>query len=153
MRLFASILEEVCSDKKDSRSFNSSRCTIGFLLAVSFTIYMLSCSDDYMSIENHIIDADSKVPMYFYAEAEQAGSDTWRPVFTYLIYSLEEGEYDAYFHAYMVNGGDSILWSGVKHIEVEGGKRVWGQYVTDAELYPHMMPNILPMAYVSVSYE
>ena len=105
-----------------------------------------------MTIENLIIDADSKVPMYFYAEAEQAGVDTWRPVFTYLIYSLEEGEYDAYFHAYMVNGGDSVLWSGVKHIEVEGGKRIWGQYVTDAELYQHMMPNILPMAYVSVEY-
>ena len=81
-----------------------------------------SCSDDYMSIENRIVDADSKVPMYFYAEAEQAGIDTWRPVFTYLIYSLEEGDDDAYFHAYMVNDSASVLWSGIKHIEVEGGK-------------------------------
>ena len=121
-------------------------------LLLYFSLLLASCSDDYMTIENRIIDADSKVPMYFYAEAEQAGVDTWRPVFTYLIYSLEEGEYDAYFHAYMVNGGDSVLWSGVKHIEVEGCKRIWGQYVTDAELYQHMMPNILPMAYVSVEY-
>ena len=114
---------------------------------------LTSCGDDYMSIENRIIDADSKVPMYFYAEAEQAGVNTWRPVFTYLIYSLEEGEYDAYFHAYMVSDSDSILWSGIQHINVEGGKRVWGQYVTDAELHPYMITNILPMAYVSVQYE
>jgi len=124
----------------------------GLLLSILFTIYAWSCSDDYMTIENRIIDADSKVPMYFYAEAEQAGIDTWRPVFTYLIYSLEEGEYDAYFHAYMVDGNDSVLWSGIKHIEVEGGKRIWGQYVTDAELYPYAISDILPMAYVSVQY-
>ena len=68
------------------------------------------------------------------------------------IYSLEEGEYDAYFHAYMVDGNDSVLWSGIKHIEVEGGKRIWGQHVTDAELYPYAISNILPMAYVSVQY-
>ena len=129
-----------------------SNLIVGVLLAVAFTVFMLSCSDDYMTIERNIIDAETKIPVYFYATAEQSSVDTWRPVFTYLIYSLEEGEYDAYFHAYMVNGGDSVLWSGVKHIEVEGGKRIWGQYVTDAELYQHMMPNILPMAYVSVEY-
>ena len=129
-----------------------SRLIVGISLAIAFTVYMISCSDDYMTVENRIIDAENKVPIYFYAQAEQSSVDTWRPVFTYLIYSLEEGEYDAYFHAYMVNGGDSVLWSGVKHIEVEGGKRIWGQYVTDAELYQHMMPNILPMAYVSVEY-
>ena len=106
-----------------------------------------------MKVERRIIDADNKVPMYFYAEAEQAGSNTWKPVFTYLIYSLEEGEYDAYFHAYMVDSRDSVLWSGIQHIEIEGGKRVWGQYVTDAEFYPHTIPEMLPMAYASVSYE
>ena len=122
------------------------------LYTIFLVVLSLSCEDDYMTIENRIIDADSKVPVYFYAEAEQAGIDTWRPVFTYLIYSLEEGEYDAYFHAYMVDGNDSVLWSGIKHIEVEGGKRIWGQYVTDAELYPYAISDILPMAYVSVQY-
>jgi hypothetical protein len=153
MRLFASILEEVSSDKKENHSLNFSRFTVGLLLAVSFTIYMLSCSDDYMTLERNIIDADTKIPIYFYAEAEQSGANTWKPVFTYYIYSIEEGEYDAYFHAYMVNGDDSVLWSGVKHIEIEGGKKAWGQYVTDAEFNPEMMPDVLPMAYVSVSYE
>ena len=129
-----------------------SNLIVGVLLAVAFTVFMLSCSDDYMTIERNIIDAETKIPVYFYATAEQSSEDTWRPVFTYLIYSLEEGEYDAYFHAYMISSSDSVLWSGVHHIEVEGGKKVWGQYVTTAEFYSHTMPDIHPMAYVSVEY-
>ena len=125
----------------------------GLLLSILFTFYAWSCGDDFMTVERNIIDAETKVPVYFYATAEQSGQDTWRPVFTYLIYSLEEGEYDAYFHAYMVSNDDSVLWSGVQPIQIEGGKKVWGQYVTTAEFYPHMMPDIHPMAYVSVEDE
>ena len=125
----------------------------GLILAGLFTLYAWSCDDDYISIEKNIIDARTKVPVYFYATAEQSGTDTWRPVFTYLIYSLEEGEYDAYFHAYMISNGDSVLWSGVQPIQIEGGKKVWGEYITTAEFYPYMMPDIHPMAYVSVEYE
>ena len=116
-------------------------------------LLLLGCGDDYTTVERRIIDAETKVPVYFYATAEQAGSDTWRPVFTYLIYSLEEGEYDAYFHAYMVSDDDSVLWSGVQPIQIEGGKKVWGEYVTTAEFYPYMMSDIHPMAYVSVEYD
>jgi len=123
------------------------------LILLGVLLFPVSCGDDYVTIEKRIIDADNNVPLYFYAEAEQAGVDTWRPVFTYLIYSLEEGEYDAYFHAYMVGDGDSVLWSGVQPIQIEGGKKVWGQYVTTAEFYPYMMTDIHPMAYVSVEYE
>ena len=123
------------------------------LILLSVLLFPVSCGDDYMTIERNIIDADNKVPMYFYAEAEQAGSNTWKPVFTYLIYSLEEGEYDAYFHAYMIDSSDSVLWSGVQPIQIEGGKKVWGQYVTTAEFYPYMMSDMLPMAYVSVEYK
>ena len=115
-------------------------------------LFLLGCGDDYMTVERKIIDAENKVPIYFYATAEQSSSDTWRPVFTYLIYSLEEGEYDAYFHAYMIGDGDSVLWSGVQPIQIEGGKKVWGEYVTTAEFYPYMMSDIHPMAYVSVQY-
>ena len=115
-------------------------------------LLLTSCADDYMTIERNVIDAENKVPIYFYAQAEQASIDTWRPVFTYLIYVIEEGEYDAYFHAYMIDDTDSVLWSGVKHIQIEGGKKIWGEYVTTAEFYPSMMPDIHPMAYVSVEY-
>ena len=129
-----------------------SNLIVGVLLAVAFTVFMLSCSDDYMTIERNIIDAETKIPVYFYATAEQSSEDTWRPVFTYLIYSLEEGEYDAYFHAYVVDNNDSILWTGIQPITIEGGKKIWGEYVSDVEFSPYMMPNIIPMAYVSVSY-
>jgi len=114
---------------------------------------LIGCQDDYMTFERRIVDSDNRVPVYFYAEAEQAGVNTWKPVFTYHIYSLEEGEYDAYFHAYMIDSSDSVLWSGIQPIQIEGGKRVWGQYVTDAEFYPYMIAEMLPMAYASVSYE
>ena len=113
----------------------------------------LSCDDSYMTVERRVIDTDNRIPIYFWAEAEQAGSNTWRPVFTYYIYSLEEGEYDAYFHAYVVDNNDSVLWVGVQPITIEGGKKIWGEFVSEAEFSPYMMPDIIPMAYVSVSYE
>ena len=122
------------------------------VLALLTLALTLRCGDDYTTVERNIIDAENKVPIYFYATAEQSGENTWRPVFTYLIYSLEEGEYDAYFHAYMIGNSDSVLWSGVQPIQIEGGKKVWGQYVTSAEFHPYMMPDIHPMAYVSVEY-
>ena len=111
----------------------------------------LSCDDSYMTVERRVIDTDNRIPIYFWAEAEQAGSNTWRPVFTYYIYSLEEGEYDAYFHAYCIDG-DSIIWSGVQPISLEGGKKIWGEYVSSANFSPQNIANVTPMAYVSVEY-
>ena len=49
------------------------------LYTTILVLFMLSCSDDYMTIEQRIIDSDAKVPLYFYASAEQAGMNTWRP--------------------------------------------------------------------------
>ena len=106
-----------------------------------------------MTIERRVIDAENKVPLYFYANAEQADdSNSWRPVFTYYIYLIEEGVYDAYFHAYCMDG-DSIIWSGVQPIRLEGGKKIWGEYVSEANFLPNNIANVTPMAYVSVSYD
>jgi len=114
---------------------------------------LFSCSDDYMIMERRIINADNKVPVYFFAEAEQAAnSNSWRPVFTYYVYLVDEGEYDAYFHAYCMDG-DSIIWSGIQPIRLEGGKKIWGEYVSDANFLPDNIANVTPMAYVSVEYE
>ena len=125
-------------------------CIILFgVLALSYS----SCEDRYLTVERNIVDTDNKIPIYFWAEAEQAGVNTWHPIFYYYIYSLEEGEYDAYFHAYVVDNNDSVLWVGVQPITIEGGKKIWGEYVSDVEFSPYMMPNIIPMAYVSVSYD
>ena len=106
-----------------------------------------------MIMERRIINADNKVPVYFFAEAEQAAnSNSWRPVFTYYVYLVDEGEYDAYFHAYCMDG-DSIIWSGIQPIRLEGGKKIWGEYVSDANFLPDNIANVTPMAYVSVEYE
>ena len=51
----------------------------------------IACEDRYLTVERRVVDAENKVPVYFYAEAEQADVDTWRPVFTYYVYFLEEG--------------------------------------------------------------
>ena len=81
----------------------------------------MSCQDKYLTVERNTIDSENNIPIYFWAEAEQAGVNTWHPIFYYYIYSLEEGEYDAYFHAYVVDNNDSILWTGIQPITIEGG--------------------------------
>ena len=51
----------------------------------------------------------------------------------------------------MVN--DSIVWSGIQPISIEGGKKIWGEYIAvGANFAPELVVNSTPMAYVSVSY-
>jgi len=115
-------------------------------------LFLASCSDDYMTVEHNIINADNKVPVYFFADAEQAeNTNSWRPVFTYYVYLMEEGEYDAYFHAYCIDG-DSVIWSGIQPIRLEGGRKIWGEYVSSVNFSPENIANVTPMAYVSVEY-
>jgi len=113
---------------------------------------MISCEDKYVTIERNLINSESKIPVYFSTAAEQASSmNTWRPVFTYYIYQMDEGIYDAYFHAYCMLG-DSIIWSGIQPISIEGGKKIWGEFVGEANFNPEWIANVTPMAYVSVEY-
>ena len=130
-----------------------SKLISGLLLGGLFICYAWSCGDDFMTVENKIIDAENKVPIYFYADAQQAeNTNSWRPIFTYYIYLMDEGEYDAYFHAYCVQN-DSVIWSGVQPITIEGRKKIWGEYVSTANFTPENIANVTPMAYVSVNYE
>lgn len=124
------------------------------LLAFSWAglIFIAGCSDSYMTIERRVIDAENNVPVYFYAEAEQADLNSWRPRFVYYVYFATEGMYDGYFHAYCMDG-DSIIWSGVQPIEIEGGRKIWGEYVSDANFSPENIANVTPMAYCSISYD
>jgi hypothetical protein len=125
------------------------------LLAFSWAglIFMSSCEDSYMTVERRIIDAENKIPIYFQATAEQDGVNTWRPVFTYYIYQMEDGIYDAYFHAYVMIG-DSVVFSGVQPIVIEGGKKIWGEYVAEgANFSPELVVNSTPMAYCSISHD
>jgi len=115
-------------------------------------LIMLSCEDKYLTVERRIIDAENKIPIYFNTYAEQDGTNTWRPVFTYYIYQMDEGHYDAYFHAYVMIE-DSVVWSGVQAITIEGGKKIWGEYTgVGANFSPDKIANSTPMAYVSVEY-
>jgi len=112
----------------------------------------LGCEDKYLTVENKIVDAENNIPIYFQATAEQDGLNSWKPVFTYYIYQMEEGEYDAYFHAYVMVD-DSVIWSGIQPITIEGGKKIWGEYIaTGANFSPELVANATPMAYVSVQY-
>ena len=112
----------------------------------------IACEDKYLTVERRVVDAENNIPIYFQATAEQDGVNTWRPVFTYYIYQMQEGVYDAYFHAYiMVN--DSVVFSGVQPISIEGGKKIWGEYIAvGANFSTELIVNIHPMAYVSVEY-
>ena len=130
-----------------------SKLISGLLLSGLFILYAWSCGDDYLVVERNTIDSESKIPIYFYADAEQAeNTNSWRPVFTYYIYLIEEGQYEAYFHAYCVQD-DSIIWSGVQPNTIEGRKKIWGEYVSSANFTPDNIANVTPMAYVSVRYE
>jgi hypothetical protein len=133
------------------------RLFVGLLLAGMFTIYMMSCSDKYVTYENRIVDAVSgSIPMYFYANAmpNYDSANTWYPDFIYYIYQIEEGAYDVYFHAYLITD-DSISWTGVTEISIEHGKKIQGYYsaVNTVWLPPEYLERTTPMAYVSVSYE
>ena len=126
------------------------------LLSVLFSLNAWSCSDDYVTYETRIVDAESKVPMYFWCDARPNydTANTWYPEFTYYVYHLEEGEYDAYFHAYLITD-DSVSWSGTTVINLESGKKVLGHYsgANTAWIPSGHLQNTTPMAYVSVEYE
>ena len=121
---------------------------------VLLVLMLAGCSDDYVTYENRIINSNNKIPIYFYCNARPNYdyANTWYPEFTYYVYQLEEGSYNAYFHAYLVTN-DSISWSGTTEINLESGKKLSGYYVGNAFLPGEYLENTTPMAYVSVSYE
>ena len=122
------------------------------LYTTILVLFAMGCEDKYMTIERRVVDAENNIPIYFNTYAEQDGSNTWRPVFTYYIYQMEEGEYDAYFHAYVMIE-DSIIWSGVQPIKIEGGKKILGEFIgVGANFSPEYVANSTPMAYVRVEY-
>ena len=119
-------------------------------------LLLLGCSDDYITYETRIIDAQNKVPVYFWCDARPNYDydNTWYPEFTYYVYQLEEGEYDAYFHAYLITD-DSVTWSGTTEIVLENGKKILGHYsgINTAFIPSELLQNTTPMAYVSIEYD
>ena len=119
-------------------------------------LLFFGCSDDYVTYETRIIDAQNKVPLYFWCDARPNYdyANTWYHEFTYYVYQLEEGEYDAYFHAYLITD-DSVTWSGTTEILLENGKKILGHYsgINTAFIPGHLLQNTTPMAYVSIEYD
>ena len=117
---------------------------------------LFGCGDDYVTYENRIIDAQNKVPVYFWCDARPNYDyeNTWYPEFTYYVYQLEEGDYDAYFHAYLITD-DSVTWSGTTEIVLENGKKILGHYsgINTAFIPGDWLQNTTPMAYVSIEYD
>ena len=117
-------------------------------------LLLLSCEDKYLTVERRVIDAENNIPIYFTTTAEQGQMESpWQPVFHYYIFSFDkEGRYDAYFHCYVIME-DSVIFSAVQSIEIEGGKKIWGEYIgVGANFSPELIVNSTPMAYVSVKY-
>ena len=132
------------------------RAIVEFIICIAFFLFLtlcyIGCEDKYLTVERRIVDAESKIPIYFNTYAEQDGVNTWRPVFTYYIYQMDEGHYDAYFHAYIMVD-DSVIWYGMQPIVIEGGKNIRGEYIgVGANFQPELVANSTPMAYVSVQY-
>ena len=126
------------------------------VVALLLSVFSLRCSDEYVTYETRIINSQNKVPLYFWCDAipNYDYGNTWYPEFTYYVYQLEEGEYDAYFHAYLVTD-DSVSWSGTTEIYLESGKKILGHYsgMNTAYIPGDYLERTTPMAYVSVKYE
>ncbi len=110
----------------------------------------IGCSDNILEVERNYINATDPLPFYFGAEAEQGYSENqWSPVYYYYIYQIEEGEYDAYFHCYLMNG-DTVMYSGVTKVYPEHGKTVYGEYKPDVDFPAYGMGDVIPMAMIRV---
>ena len=61
---------------------------------------------------NKIADKLELMPFYFGAQVESPNvNGDWSPLYYYYIYQTEPGDYEAYFHAYLV-WRDEIIYSG-----------------------------------------
>jgi len=116
-------------------------------------LLLISCSDTIVEVERNYINAEESIPFFFGAEAEQGYSENrWTPVYYYYIYQIEEGEYDAYFHCYLMNG-DSVLYSGMTKVYPEYGKTVYGEFKPQVDFPSFGMVNVIPMAMIKVEGE
>ena len=113
-------------------------------------LLFLSCSDTILEVEHRIVDSQEPVPFYFGAQVEQGYStDRWTPVYYYYIYQVEEGEYDAYFHCYLIND-DTVMFEGIQKVYPTEGKVVYGEYKPEVDFPVYDMSEVIPMAMIKV---
>ena len=99
---------------------------------------------------NKSADKLELMPFYFGAQVETSNdSVSWSPVFFYYIYQPDPGEYESYFHAYLV-WHDEIIYSGKQRVYTKYGKVVYGEFKAEDEFPPDDMHDVIPMAKVTV---
>jgi hypothetical protein len=120
---------------------------------LSIFLLFLSCSDTILEVEHKIVDSQEPVPFYFGAQVEQGFSpDRWSPVYYYYIYQIEEGDYDAYFHCYLIND-DTVMFEGIQKIYPTEGKVVYGEYKPEVDFPVYDMSEVIPMAMIKIEEE
>ena len=117
---------------------------------MSIFLLFLSCSDTVFEFEQQVVDSQEPVPFYFGAQVEQGySSNTWTPVYYYYIYQVEEGEYDAYFHCYLIND-DTVMFEGIQKVYPSEGVVVYGEYKPEVDFPVYNMSQVIPMAMIKV---
>ena len=113
-------------------------------------LLFLSCADNIVEFERRIVDSQEPVPFYFGAQVEQGYSpDRWSPVYYYYIYQVEEGEYDAYFHCYLIND-ETVMFEGIQKVYPTEGEVVYGEYKPEVDFPVYEMSEVIPMAMIKV---
>jgi len=113
-------------------------------------LLFLSCSDTVLEVEQRIIDSQEPVPFFFGTQVEQGyNPDRWTPVYYYYIYQVEEGEYDAYFHCYLIND-DTVMFEGIQKVYPTEGEVVYGEYKPEVDFPVYEMSEVIPMAMIKV---
>ena len=99
---------------------------------------------------NKSADKLELMPFYFgtHVESPNVNGD-WSPLYFYYIYQTEPGDYEAYFHGYLV-WRDEIIYSGKQRVYPQYGKVVYGEFKAEDEFPPDDMHDVIPMAKVTV---
>ena len=99
---------------------------------------------------NKSADKLELMPFFFGTQVESPNvNGDWSPLYYYYIYQTEPGDYEAYFHAYMV-WRDEIIYSGKQRVYPQYGKVVYGEFKAEDEFPPDDMHDVIPMAKVTV---
>ena len=99
---------------------------------------------------NKSADKLELMPFFFGTQVESPNvNGNWSPLYYYYIYQTEPGDYEAYFHAYMV-WRDEIIYSGKQRVYPQYGKVVYGEFLPKEEFTPDGKHDLIPMANLTV---
>ena len=99
---------------------------------------------------NKSADKLELMPFFFGTQVEASNvNGDWSPLYYYYIYQTEPGDYEAYFHAYMV-WRDEIIYSGKQRVYPQYGKVVYGEFLPKEEFTPDGKHDLIPMANITV---